>query len=702
MNWERIIELYHQTLDVQPPQRERFLAEICGEDSALYEEVRQLLDHSTAADLYFEDMASEIAEALEQSHEKNQSLVGSSLQGYQLLQEIGRGGMAIVYLAEKQYSDFSQRFALKIIKKGLDTEEIIRRFRHERRILARLRHPNITQIIDAGITEEGLPFFVMEYVEGEQLLSYIRRQQLSLAERLALFKQVVQAISFAHQLLIIHRDIKPSNILVDANGQVKLLDFGIAKVLEEDFAEATQVGLQMMTPDFASPEQIGGALVSLSSDMYQLGLLLCQMLTNSMPYELGKMELHEKRQVIVQKEAQKPSFLAQKSGLPFAQKLRGDLDTIVLCCLQKSPENRYQSASALLADLERWEQGRPIQARPPSIAYYAGRYVQRHRWQVLLSTAFLVSIIGLSIFYTQRLIVAQNLKLQEAQRAAQALALAQEKENQSSDLVGFISKALERNEDNSTEAFERSRPLLKTVELLIDRLDSSSKSKIDFLELVGLNYLNAPGQEQEAVRIFKKILKNTKNTYWTAKAQNHIAKSYLRTKDYERALRWAAGSQKTMQESRHPSRVLLLTEAARIQAQTYQAQGQESKAVQALEKLKQKLAPEAEQYPLQWIELCIDLGKSYQAQKQYQAARQYYREGLQTSETALARGSPEYTLLNIYLAEIALLQGKTAEVQGYLQSLQTQQEALQDLQIRTVLEKISHLAETLKEEVKLP
>jgi len=702
MNWERIIELYHKTLDVQPPQRERFLAEICGEDSALYEEVRQLLDHSTAADLYFEDMASEIAEALEQGHEKSQSLVGSSLQGYQLLQEIGRGGMAIVYLAEKQYSDFSQRFALKIIKKGLDTEEIIRRFRHERRILARLRHPNITQIIDAGITEEGLPFFVMEYVEGEQLLSYIRRQQLSLAERLALFKQVVQAISFAHQLLIIHRDIKPSNILVDANGQVKLLDFGIAKVLEEDFAEATQVGLQMMTPDFASPEQIGGALVSLSSDMYQLGLLLCQMLTNSMPYELGKMELHEKRQVIVQKEAQKPSFLAQKSGLPFAQKLRGDLDTIVLCCLQKSPENRYQSASALLADLERWEQGRPIQARPPSIAYYAGRYVQRYRWQVLLSTAFLVSIIGLSIFYTQRLIVAQNLKLQEAQRAAQALALAQEKENQSSDLVGFISKALERNEDNSAEAFERSRPLLKTVEVLIDRLDSSSKSKIDFLELVGLNYLNAPGQEQEAVRIFKKILKNTKNPYWTAKAQNHIAKSYLRAKDYERALRWAAGSQKTMQESRHPSRVLLLTEAARIQAQTYQAQGQESKAVQALEKLKQNLAPEAELYPLQWIELCIDLGKSYQAQKQYQAARQHYREGLQASEAALAQGSPEYTLLNIYLAEIALLQGKTAEAQGYLRSLQIQQEALQDLQIRTVLEKISHLAETLKEEVKLP
>ncbi len=702
MNWERIIELYHQTLDVQPQQRERFLAELCGEDSALYEEVRQLLDQSTAADLYFEDMASEIAQALEQGHEKNQSLVGSSLQGYQLLQEIGRGGMAIVYLAEKQYSDFSQRFALKIIKKGLDTEEIIRRFRHERRILARLRHPNITQIIDAGITDEGLPFFVMEYVEGEQLLSYIQRKQLPLAERLGLFKQVVQAISFAHQLLIIHRDIKPSNILVDANGQVKLLDFGIAKVLEEDFAEQTQAGLQMMTPDFASPEQISVGWVSLGSDMYQLGLLLCQVLTGHMPYELGKMELHEKRQVIVQKEAQKPSVLAQKSGLPFAQKLRGDLDTIVLCCLQKSPENRYQSASALLADLERWEQGRPIQARPPSMAYYVGRYIRRYRWQVLLSTAFLVSIIGLSIFYTQRLIVAQNLKLQEAQRATQALALAQEKENQSSDLVGFISKALERNEDNSADAFERSRPLLKTVELLIDRLDSSSKSKIDFLELVGLNYLNAPGQEKEAIRIFKKILKNTKNLYWTAKAQNHIAKSYLRAKDYEKALRWATASQKTIQNSRHPSRVLLLTEAARIQAQTYQAQGQEAEAVKALERLKQKLNSEAGQYPLQWIELCMDLGKSYQAQKQYAIARQHYREGLQRAESALAQGSPEYTLLNIYLAEIALLQGKTAEAQGYLRSLQTQQEALQEMQIRTVLEKISHLAETLKEEVKIP
>ena len=330
---------------------------------------------------FLESPAMQFAAALVEVVERRATLQGVAVGPYRVVRELARGGMGAVYLAERADGQFEQRVALKLIKRGMDSEEIHRRFLAERQILARLNHAHIARFYDGGMTAEGQPWFAMEYVDGQPLTRHCEERRLSVAERLRLFRDVCDAVRYAHQNLVVHRDLKPSNILVTSSGEVKLLDFGIAKLLESEGAEQlTRTDLRALTPEYAAPEQVRGEPVTTATDVYALGGVLYELLTGRRACRFDRHTPAEIERVICTTD-------------PAAPGISGDLDTIVLKALQKAPARRYPSAEALLDDLRRREQGLPVLARPDSLRYRTLKFVQRHRVAVIAAGAVLAALL---------------------------------------------------------------------------------------------------------------------------------------------------------------------------------------------------------------------------------------------------------------------------------------------------------------------
>ncbi len=385
---QQIEKVFQAALTMNEPERTAFLAETCT-DEEMREEVEKLLTGET--------MAAEktIAGEPSMSTEDGElgAMLGRQIGVYRLVREIGRGGMGAVYLAERIDGAFSQKVAVKLIKRGMDTDLVVRRFRNERQILATLNHPNITRLLDGGSTQRGLPYFVMEYVEGEQLYAYCDRRRLNVAERLRIFQKICAAIEEAHRHKIIHRDLKPSNILVKRDGTPKLLDFGIAKLLDPEIGatamEPTATHLRMMTPQYASPEQISGEPITPASDIYSLGVLLYELLTGHRPYRLKSRAPYEIARAIREEEPTRPSesltrednfarsdteknekptldIIFAARGATFEalrDELSGNLDKIILKSLRKNPSERYQSAAELSEDISNYLEKRPVRAQ---------------------------------------------------------------------------------------------------------------------------------------------------------------------------------------------------------------------------------------------------------------------------------------------------------------------------------------------------
>ena len=307
---------------------------------------------------------------------------GRQVGPYRIVRELARGGMGAVYLAERCDGQFEQQVALKLIKRGMDSDEILRRFLAERQILARLNHPHIARFYDGGVTAEGQPWFAMEYVPGRPLTRHCEERRLGVPERLRLFQDVCDAVRYAHQNLVVHRDLKPSNILVSEAGEVKLLDFGIAKLLESgDDDQLTRTDLRALTPEYAAPEQVRGQPVTTATDVYALGGVLYELLTGRRATRFERHTPAELERVICTVPPPPPG-------------VSGDLDTIVLKALQKDPARRYPSAEALLDDLRRQERGLPVRARPDSVGYRTLKFVQRHRVGVIAGGTVLLSLVG--------------------------------------------------------------------------------------------------------------------------------------------------------------------------------------------------------------------------------------------------------------------------------------------------------------------
>jgi predicted Ser/Thr protein kinase len=382
--WRRVRDLFDEVVELPPAERAAFLDNLQAGDRELQPEVASLLRASTAAGSFLETPAlSHVRES--PFEEERRSRIGP----YTVVREIGHGGMGTVYLGARADQGFEKTVAIKLVRRGMDTDFILERFRNERRILADLDHPNIARILDGGSTEDGLPYFVMEYIPGRHLLEDAGERKLSTRDKLLLFRRVCAAVAYAHRHLVVHRDLKPSNILVTPEGEPKLLDFGLARVLQPDAGsegDRTATALRLLTPDYASPEQVRGERIATSSDIYSLGVVLYELLAGRRPYRTTGAGLAEIARAVCEQEPPRPS-----AAVP---SLRGDVDNIVLMALRKEPERRYASVEALSDDIGRHLDGRPVHARKDTFGYRTGKFVARHKAGVAAAVVVAALLIG--------------------------------------------------------------------------------------------------------------------------------------------------------------------------------------------------------------------------------------------------------------------------------------------------------------------
>jgi len=388
--WRRIKAVAAGALEQPDDARGAYLAATCGDDRDLREQVESLLASAAEASPLFETPSLLLAGAraiVETLARFESSRVGEQIGAYRVVRELGGGGMGAAYLAVRADQTYERTVAIKVLKRGMDTEAVLRRFRHERQILAGLDHPNIARLLDGGTTADGLPYFVMEYAEGAPIDRYCDERQLSIRERITVFCKVCDAVRHAHAHRVIHRDLKPGNILVTADGEPKLLDFGISKVLAADPLESTESTAfsRAMTPQYASPEQMRGAPVTSASDVYSLGLLLYELLTGRRAYSLDGLTLQEIDRIVSTQEPLRPST--------HRRELAGDLDNIALMALRKEPARRYATVDDLSDDLLRHLDGRPVRARSDEVGYRAARFLKRHRARVIEAALVLALLI---------------------------------------------------------------------------------------------------------------------------------------------------------------------------------------------------------------------------------------------------------------------------------------------------------------------
>lgn len=396
--WQEVKEILNEALQREGEERTTYLAAACGHDPQLREKVETYLSFSGEN---LEACAENLRDAVRNSVSPQR--IGSRIGAYRIVREIGRGGMGTVFLAARADGEFEKDVAIKILKRGTDTDEIVRRFRGERQILAKLEHSNIARLIDAGSTEDGLPYFVMEFVDGVPVTDYVREHQLSIPERLELFLKICSAVSRSHRDRIVHRDLKPTNILVTADGEPKILDFGIAKLLDAgpNPIEVTATQQQRFTPTCVSPEQARGEKVTTASDIYALGALLYEMLSGRTPHRFssGRPSSEELVRVVCQEEVRPPSDVAADPEQ--RQELKGDLDNILLCALRKDPAKRYPSISEFAEDIRRHLTARPIEARPPTAGYHVREFLtgtpQRKRSAFVVAGVILLAVIGIAV-----------------------------------------------------------------------------------------------------------------------------------------------------------------------------------------------------------------------------------------------------------------------------------------------------------------
>ena len=400
-NFQKIKEVFAEALEKPAKEREDFLREKCADDAELLAEVKSLLEANDKTEKFIEQNALDISSEFAAS---GKHYDGTQFGNYKIIGEIGRGGMGAVFLAERSDGEFEQKVALKIIRQSFAGGELEKHFRRERQILASLNHPNIAKLLDGGVSASGELFLAMEYIEGELLLSYAEHHNLEIKERLNLFLKICRAVSFAHQNLIVHRDIKPANILVGADGEPKLLDFGLARVLSENFASdaaQTETVFRAFTPSYASPEQIRGKNVSTASDVYSLGVVFYELLTGDKPFHFEGKSIEEIMKTATENEPSFPSRSVISENPQSAARisqLKGDLDNIALTALRKEPERRYKSVEAFADDIERHLKGLPVAARPNTVSYRAAKFFGRNKIAVA-ATAFIITalISGLAI-----------------------------------------------------------------------------------------------------------------------------------------------------------------------------------------------------------------------------------------------------------------------------------------------------------------
>lgn len=446
-NWRRIEELFNAAVELPEDERLAFVESEAGDDTQLLQSVVSLLHH------HGEDQqigAAVQAAALETVTAVDQ-LCGTRIGPWAVIREIGKGGMGTVYLAERADQQYDQKVAIKLITDAFINDEVLRRFLAERQLLARLEHPNIARLLDGGTTDQGIPYLVMEYIEGQAIDVFCHQNQLTIKQRLKLFQKICSAVQYAHQNLIVHRDLKPANILVGKDGEPRLLDFGIAKFLDDGETDGseqlTKVGTRLFTLHYASPEQIRGQPVNTMSDVYSLGVILYELLTGRRPYRRSELDSYSLEKAVIETRVVRPSGVLKQSidqfeilfetdssnerlewcgGLypgQLKRLLSGDLDNILMMALRKDPTRRYPSVLALSEDINHYLQHEPVSARPATLAYRSSKFLSRHRYSSTLVLILMIAIIGFSIttWMQSRQIVIERDSARMAQGKAEAI-----------------------------------------------------------------------------------------------------------------------------------------------------------------------------------------------------------------------------------------------------------------------------------------
>ncbi len=400
--WERIQEVFHRAADLPEPERAALLRDVSAQDPALAAEVEALLEVDAKPDQPLDRLAGSAVAGL--IAETESAHPGTMVGPYRIVREVARGGMGAVYEATRADGRYARRVAIKMVRAAaLDSEQTVARFHQERQILAALEHPNIATLFDGGVTEDGRPYFVMEFVEGEAITDWCSAQGLDVQARLRLFRDVCAAVQYAHRHLVVHRDLKPRNILVTADGTVKLVDFGIAKLLLEEGPEAatamTRTGVLPLTPEYASPEQVRGEKITTASDVYSLGVVLFELLTGGLPYSLDTGSWPAVVRAVSETQPRKPSSVHEPGGaLEMDTRLRGlpagELDNIVLMALRKEPDRRYESVERFSEDILNFLEGRPVLAQPDSVGYRLRKWTRRNRGVAAAAALLVISLLA--------------------------------------------------------------------------------------------------------------------------------------------------------------------------------------------------------------------------------------------------------------------------------------------------------------------
>lgn len=533
--WKLVEQIFNTAVELPQQERPSFLQNACGNDPELRREVESLLEQDDGTGDMLGTLVSEAADSL--SQEEIHDLTGKTIGSYLIMGLVGRGGMAEVYRAIRGDDQYKKQVAIKLVRRNLAPSFFMSRFRHERQILASLEHRSIARFLEGGTTD-GIPYLVMEYIDGEPITDYCNKRDLPVRERLELFRSVCDAVQYAHRNLVIHRDLKPSNILVTSEGVTKLLDFGIAKLLNPELTDglptATISPIRLMTPEYASPEQVRGEQVTTATDVYSLGAVLYELLTQERPHQFKTRSILEIERVICNVEPERPSSAvlraqpadaAQHTGnrKKLSRELARELDNVVLMAMQKDPRLRYPTAWQFAEDIERYLDGRPVQARAQTVGYRAIKFARRHKTAVTAAVLLVAMLAGFA-----------------AIMAVQASRIAKERDR-ANEITEFLVNLFEVSNPGEARGNNiRARELLDASAIKIGKeLQHQPEVQAALMDTIGRVYRNL-GLYNTSISLLEKSLEIrrrilSENHADVASTMDHLATAYKEVGKYEDA-----------------------------------------------------------------------------------------------------------------------------------------------------------------------
>ena len=647
--WQQVQDIFAATADLPEQEKQRTVNALCGDDQPLADSVFELLEEDARTHSLLDSDADQLLGRMAESALRSDhisSLIEGQIGPYRLLRVLGEGGMGVVYLAERM--DIGGQVAIKLLRDPWLSPMRRERFTQEQQALVKLNHPAIARLYDASTMRDGTPWFVMEFADGPPITEYVRERKASTREDLLLFRRVCEAVQYAHSHAVIHRDLKPSNILVTRSGEVKLLDFGIAKQLDREVdRERTIAELRLLSPGYAAPEQHTGEVVGVFTDVYSLGVLLYELLTGQLPQ--GGLERLDKPPV-------KPSALARSTSRGIA---RGelskrewtDLDVLCLTALQPDPERRYRSVDALIRDVNAYLDSRVLEARPNSFAYVAGKYIQRNRLPLTAVALILLLLVGGTIFFTLRLAHARDAALAEAARTRR--------------IQRFMLDGLGNSDEEAAPSQD-----LKVITLLdheaqqVDALQADPETQIELEQTLGSMY-NRLGNYDKSEQFLTRALSTSKHAGNTQQARSIELLVQLGTLQGDRGN--GADAQKDLQEAVHlaslahlrdddPTVVQAHISQGRVDVQT----GEYQKAIEVLTHLAQLPSVQAKSGAYELRDICSTLAVAALATHDYPSAGTMSQRAIALDRELLGNSHVQTGIDLMNLASLQVTEGNLA------------------------------------------